>query len=145
MLSAGATLTAFATLESAAATQTAATGTRRLGSLEVSLIGLGCIAMAPGFYNPPPREEMVRLIRDAHEIGVTFYDTAEVYGPFVSKEIVGEALEPLRDEVVIATKFGFNYNGGAVVGRNGSPVPIRNSLRTSGSLATMASRKIVPS
>lgn len=80
---------------------------RRLGPLEVSPIGLGCMAMAPGFYNPAPeRAAMVRLIRDAHRMGVTFFDTAEVYGPFISEEIVGEALQPIRNDVVLASKFG---------------------------------------
>ena len=92
---------------------------RRLGPLEVSPIGLGCMAMAPGFYNPAPeRQAMVRLIRDAHRMGVTFFDTAEVYGPFISEEIVGEALAPIRNEVVLASKFGFGYNGSSVTGRN---------------------------
>lgn len=140
MLGAGAALTAAATFTGAASAQTESseaaqpttnsnTGTRRLGALEVSPIGLGCMAMAPGFYNPPPpREEMVRLIRDAHEMGVNFYDTAEVYGPFISEEIVGEALEPIRDQVVIATKFGFNYNGGSVTGRNSQPDYIKERV-----------------
>ncbi len=106
------------------------TGARRLGSLEVSPIGLGCMAMAPGFYNPPPaREEMVRLIRDAHELGVNFLDTAEVYGPFISEDIVGEALEPIRDEMVLATKFGFSFNAnGGYAGRNSQPDHIRQAV-----------------
>lgn len=102
---------------------------RRLGDLEVSAIGLGCMAMAPGFYNPAPeRFEMVRLIRDAHQMGVTFFDTAEVYGPFISEEIVGEALAPIRNEVVIATKFGFNYEGSSVRGRNSRPAYIKERV-----------------
>ncbi|MFV0359255.1 aldo/keto reductase [Tropicimonas sp.] len=110
---------------------TAATaGTRQLGSLEVSPIGLGCMAMAPGFYNPPPaRDEMVRLIRDTHDMGVTFYDTAEIYGPFISEEIVGEALEPIRDEVVLASKFGFSFNAnGGYAGRNSQPDHIKQAV-----------------
>lgn len=102
---------------------------RRLGPLEVSPIGLGCMAMAPGFYNPAPeRAAMVRLIRDAHALGVTFFDTAEVYGPFISEEIVGEALAPIRNEVVLATKFGFNYNGSSVTGRNSQPAHIKTRV-----------------
>src|SRR5215216_1358076 len=80
---------------------------RKLGPLEVSALGLGCMSMVAGFYNPaPPRQEMVALIRAAVERGVTFFDTAEVYGPFASEEIVGEALAPFKGKVVIATKFG---------------------------------------
>jgi aryl-alcohol dehydrogenase-like predicted oxidoreductase len=82
--------------------------TRMLGQgLEVSAIGLGCM----GVTNPPgpsaDRAAMIRLIRDAAERGVTLFDTAEIYGPLVNEELVGEALEPIRDQVVIATKFGF--------------------------------------
>lgn len=102
---------------------------RRLGPLEVSPIGLGCMAMAPGFYNPAPdRAAMVRLIRDAHAMGVNFFDTAEVYGPFISEEIVGEALAPIRNAVVLATKFGFNYNGHSVSGRNSQPAHIKSRV-----------------
>ena len=102
---------------------------RWLGPLEVSPIGLGCMAMAPGFYNPAPeRAAMVRLIRDAHRTGVTFFDTAEVYGPFISEEIVGEALAPIRNEVVLATKFGFSYNGSSVTGRNSQPAHIKTRV-----------------
>jgi len=90
---------------------------RTLGSskLEVSAIGLGCMGMSQS-YGPPPgdRQEMIAVIRGAVERGVTFFDTAEVYGPFVNEELVGEALAPFRDRVVIATKFGFapDPNGG---------------------------------
>ena len=102
---------------------------RKLGPLEVSPIGLGCMAMAPGFYNPAPdHAAMVRLIRDAHAMGVTFFDTAEVYGPFISEEIVGEALAPIRNAVVLATKFGFNYNGNSVSGRNSQPAHIKTRV-----------------
>ena len=68
---------------------------------------------------------MVRLIRDAHTMGISFFDTAEVYGPFISEQIVGEALAPIRNEVVLATKFGFNYNGNSVTGRNSQPAHIK--------------------
>ena len=102
---------------------------RRLGPLEVSALGLGCMAMAPGFYNPAPeRAAMIRLIRDAHRMGVTFFDTAEVYGPFISEEIVGEALQPIRNEVVLASKFGFNYDGSSVTGRNSRPAHIKERV-----------------
>jgi aryl-alcohol dehydrogenase-like predicted oxidoreductase len=82
---------------------------RTLGAsgLEVSAIGLGCMGMSFGFGPPADKTEMISLIRTAVERGVTFFDTAEVYGPFVNEELVGEALAPVRDRVVIATKFGF--------------------------------------
>jgi aryl-alcohol dehydrogenase-like predicted oxidoreductase len=82
---------------------------RKLGKsiLEVSAIGLGCMGMSFSYGPPPDRKAMISLIRTAVERGVTFFDTAEVYGPFTNEELVGEALAPLRDKVVIATKFGF--------------------------------------
>jgi aryl-alcohol dehydrogenase-like predicted oxidoreductase len=83
---------------------------RKLGNLEVSAIGLGCMGMSFSFDPVPDRQEMIALLRTAVERGVTFFDTAEVYGPFANEELVGEALEPLRDQVVIATKFGFNLD-----------------------------------
>jgi len=83
---------------------------RKLGKsgLEVSGIGLGCMRMSFGQNPLPDREEMIALIRKAVELGVTFFDTAEVYGPYTNEELVGEALEPFKGEVVIATKFGFD-------------------------------------
>src|SRR4026207_547168 len=85
---------------------------RELGNsgLEVSAIGLGCMGMSFGFGPAKEKHEMISLIRSAVERGVTFFDTAEVYGPFANEEIVGEALAPLREQVVIATKFGFNID-----------------------------------
>ena len=82
---------------------------RRLGksNLEVSAIGLGCMGMSSGLGPPADKKEMITLIRTAVERGVTFFDTAEAYGPFTNEELVGEALAPVRDRVVIATKFGF--------------------------------------
>jgi aryl-alcohol dehydrogenase-like predicted oxidoreductase len=89
---------------------------RKLGksNLEVSAIGLGCMGMSFGYGPAADKKEMISLIRSAVERGVTFFDTAEVYGPFTNEDLVGEALEPLRDQVVIATKFGFkpDPNGG---------------------------------
>jgi aryl-alcohol dehydrogenase-like predicted oxidoreductase len=89
---------------------------RKLGKsgLEVSAIGLGCMGMSFGFGPPADKKEMITLIRRAVELGVTFFDTAEVYGPYANEELVGEALAPIRDKVVIATKFGFapDPNGG---------------------------------
>ena len=82
---------------------------RTLGNsnLDVSAIGLGCMGLSYGYGPATDRQEAIRLIRAAHDRGVTFFDTAEAYGPFVNEEVVGEALEPVRDQVVIATKFGF--------------------------------------
>ena len=80
--------------------------------LEVSAIGLGCMGMSPSYGPSPDRPEMIKLIREAVELGVTFFDTAEVYGPYVNEELLGEALEPVRDRVVIATKFGFHVTPG---------------------------------
>jgi aryl-alcohol dehydrogenase-like predicted oxidoreductase len=82
---------------------------RKLGksNLEVSALGLGCMGMSFGYGPPADKQEMIALIRYAFELGITFYDTAEVYGPFTNEELVGEAVAPFRKEVVIATKFGF--------------------------------------
>ena len=84
--------------------------TRKLGNsgLEVSALGLGCMGMSFSYGPPKDRQEMIALLREAVELGVTFFDTAEVYGPFTNEELVGEALSPLRDRVQIATKFGFD-------------------------------------
>src|SRR5262252_1645009 len=82
---------------------------RKLGKsgLEVSAIGLGCMGMSYSYGPPKDKPEMIALLRTAVERGVTFFDTAEVYGPFTNEELVGEALSPLREQVVMATKFGF--------------------------------------
>src|SRR2546423_2496535 len=82
---------------------------RKLGksNLEVSALGLGCMGMSFGYGPARDKQEMIAVIRAAVESGVTFFDTAEVYGPFTNEELVGEALAPLREQVVIATKFGF--------------------------------------
>jgi len=101
---------------------------RKIGSLEVSAIGLGCMSMA-GVYNPPQdKSEMIIVIRKAYENGVDFFDTAEVYGPFYSEEIVGEAVAPFRKDINIASKFGFNYDGNSITGRNSSPQHIRSAV-----------------
>ncbi len=85
---------------------------RKLGksNLEVSALGLGCMGMSFGLGQPADKNEMIALIRSAVERGVTFFDTAEAYGPFANEELVGEALAPVRDKVVIATKFGFKFD-----------------------------------
>src|SRR5947207_9111974 len=89
---------------------------RKLGNsnLEVSALGLGCMGMSYGYGPAADKQEMISLIRTAVERGITFFDTAEAYGPFTNEELVGEALAPIRDQVVIATKFGFKFgaNGG---------------------------------
>jgi aryl-alcohol dehydrogenase-like predicted oxidoreductase len=87
-------------------------GTRKLGSLEVSELGFGCMSNSPGHYGPGvDRATSIRVIRDAYERGITFFDTAEVYGPYVNEELVAEALGPVRNHVAIATKFGFKIDG----------------------------------
>jgi aryl-alcohol dehydrogenase-like predicted oxidoreductase len=84
---------------------------RKLGShLEVSALGLGCMSMTSVYGPPSDRSEMIKLIRSAYELGVTHFDTAEAYGPFANEELVGEALEPIRNQVTIATKFGFDID-----------------------------------
>ncbi len=86
--------------------------TRKLGSLEVSELGFGNMGLSGGHYGPGvDRAQGIRVIRDAYDRGVTFFDTAEVYGPYVNEELVGEALAPVRDKVAIATKFGFKIDG----------------------------------
>jgi aryl-alcohol dehydrogenase-like predicted oxidoreductase len=104
---------------------------RKLGSLEVSPLGLGCMG-GSAFYLPlPGRQRMISVIRDAVERGVTFFDTAEAYGPFTNEEIVGEALAPFKGKVVIATKFGFSYQDGRTTGRNSRPENIRRAVEGS--------------
>ena len=83
---------------------------RKLGSLEVSAIGLGCMGMSSTYGPPRDKKEMIALVRSAVEQGVTLFDTAEVYGPFANEELVGEALAPFRNQVAIATKFGFKID-----------------------------------
>nr|WP_201470636.1 aldo/keto reductase [Microbacterium hydrocarbonoxydans] len=101
--------------------------TRTLGQgLEVSAVGLGCMGMSQSYGpNPGTRDEMIGVLRSALDLGVTFFDTAEVYGPYVNEELVGEALEPIRDRVVIATKFGWRIEDGKSVGLNSRPEQIR--------------------
>jgi len=87
--------------------------TRKLGSLAVSEIGAGCMSISANYGPPADKTQGINVIRAAHERGVTFFDTAEVYGPYTSEELVGEALAPIRDKVVIASKFGFDIEGGS--------------------------------
>src|SRR5689334_10304539 len=105
---------------------------RKLGNLEVSALGLGCMGMSSGYGPAADKQEMISLIRTAVERGVTFFDTAEVYGPFVNEELVGEALAPLRDQVVIATKFGFRIGPkGEQVGVDSRPEHIKEVAEAS--------------
>jgi aryl-alcohol dehydrogenase-like predicted oxidoreductase len=100
--------------------------------LEVSAIGLGCMGMSFAFGPPPDKQEMISLIRAAADRGVTLFDTAQVYGPLTNEELVGEALEPVRDQVVIATKFGFDLKGAIGPGALDSrPATIRRSVEGS--------------
>lgn len=106
---------------------------RQLGKsgLEVSAIGLGCMGMSFSFPPFPEKKDMIVMLRQAVERGVTFFDTAEVYGPYVNEELVGEALEPFKGEVVIATKFGFDIQDGKMVGLNSRPDNIRSMVEAS--------------
>lgn len=107
--------------------------TRILGqSLEVSAVGLGCMGMSQSYGpNPGSREDMIGVLRSALDEGVTLFDTAEVYGPYVNEELVGEALEPIRDQVTIATKFGWRIENGASVGLDSRPEQIRRVAEAS--------------
>ena len=104
---------------------------RKLGKsgLEVSAIGLGCMGMSFSYGPPADKKEMISLLRKAVEHGITFFDTAEVYGPYINEELVGEALEPFRDRVVIATKFGFGTSGLSAL--NSRPEHIREVAEAS--------------
>lgn len=107
--------------------------TRKLGNsnLEVSALGLGCMGMSFSFPPFPDKKDMIVLLRQAVEKGVIFFDTAEVYGPFTNEELVGEALQPLRKEVVIATKFGWEITDGKMTGLNSRPEHIRKVAEAS--------------
>jgi aryl-alcohol dehydrogenase-like predicted oxidoreductase len=105
--------------------------TRRLGGLEVSALGFGCMNIAWAYGDPPPREDATALIRAAHDQGVTFFDTAEIYGPHISERITGEALKPVREKVAIASKIGFDIDfetGRMKGGLNSKPAHIRQAV-----------------
>ena len=107
---------------------------RKLGksNLEVSAIGLGCMGMSSGYGPPKDKHEMIALLRAALERGVTFFDTAEIYGPFTNEELVGEALAPMRERVVIATKFGFKIGPkGEQMGLDSRPEHIQDAAEAS--------------
>jgi len=107
--------------------------TRTLGQgLQVSAIGLGCMGMSQSYGpNPGSRDVMIGVVRSAVDLGVTFFDTAEVYGPYDNEKLVGEALQPFRDKVVIATKFGWDIKDGKSVGLNSRPEHIRRVANAS--------------
>nr|WP_315269383.1 aldo/keto reductase [Microbacterium lemovicicum] len=107
--------------------------TRTLGQdLLVSAVGLGCMGMSQSYGpNPGDRDDMIAVLRSAVDEGVTFFDTAEVYGPYVNEELVGEALAPVRDEVVVATKFGWRIEDGRTVGLDSRPEQIRRVAEAS--------------
>lgn len=107
--------------------------TRTLGTLEVSTLGLGCMGMSVNYGPSPERADLIAFTRAAFDLGVTFFDTAQVYGPFTNEDLVGEALEPLRDQVVIATKFGFDIDPADPLRRKVSSRPdlIRSSVEDS--------------
>lgn len=121
---------------------------RMLGSqgLAVSAVGLGCMGFSQSY--PPfiPKEEVIRVLREAVDLGVTFFDTAEVYGPYANEELVGEALQPVRDEIVLATKFGFNFDDNKVDDQgvrlplDSSPAAIRRAVE--GSLRRLRTDRI---
>lgn len=106
---------------------------RKLGNngLKVSSLGLGCMGMSFSYYPFPEKKDAINLIHKAVEQGVTFFDTAEVYGPFTNEELVGEALMPFRKDVIIATKFGFNIQDGKMVGVNSKPEHIKQAVEGS--------------
>jgi aryl-alcohol dehydrogenase-like predicted oxidoreductase len=111
--------------------------TRKLGALEVSALGHGCMSISANYGPPADRNQGINVIRAAHEKGVTLFDTAEVYGPYMSEDLVGEALTPIRDKVRIATKFGFNLEAG---GLNSRPEHIRKAVE--GSLKRLRTDRI---
>jgi aryl-alcohol dehydrogenase-like predicted oxidoreductase len=113
---------------------------RNLGGLQVSAIGLGCMGLSTNYGNPVDTTHGVDLIRGAHEQGVTFFDTAEAYGPFSNETLVGEALEPIRDQVVVATKFGFGYDGSTRTGLNSQTENIHRAV--DGSLQRLRTDRI---
>ncbi len=98
---------------------------------EVSALGFGCMGISFGYGPAKSREDGIAIIRAAVDGGVTFFDTAEAYGPFTNEEVVGEALGPVRDQVVIATKFGFTFEGGKQAGLDSRPPHIREAAEAS--------------
>ena len=102
---------------------------RKLGNLEVSELGAGCMSISANYGPPADKKQGIKVIREAYEKGVTFFDTAEVYGPYTNEELVGEALAPFRDKVIIASKFGFKIDG--TTGRDSRPERIKKVVEES--------------
>ena len=107
--------------------------TRKLGNIGPggSALGMGCMGLSFGLGQAADKQEGIRVIRAAAERGITFFDTAEAYGPFTNEELVGQALAPIRDQVAIATKFGFELANGEITGLNSRPEPIRRVAEAS--------------
>jgi aryl-alcohol dehydrogenase-like predicted oxidoreductase len=99
--------------------------------LETSALGLGCMGLSFSYGKPTEKNEAIKLIRRAYELGITFFDTAQIYGPFTNEELVGEAVAPFRNKVIIATKFAFQYKDGKVNGLNSRPENIRSTVEGS--------------
>src|SRR6476661_3546963 len=117
------------------------------GGLEVSALGFGCMGISFGYGPATAREDGLAILRAAFDGGVTFFDTAEAYGPFANEELVGKALAPMRDQVVIATKFGFKFENGKQAGLDSRPSHIREvadaSLkRLTGSISSISTASI---
>jgi aryl-alcohol dehydrogenase-like predicted oxidoreductase len=117
--------------------ETQSLGTRKLGALEVSALGHGCMSISANYGPPADRNQGINVIRAAHEKGVTFFDTAEVYGPYPNEDLVGEALAPIRAKIRIATKFGFNLEAG---GLNSRPEHVKKAVE--GSLRRLRTDRI---
>jgi aryl-alcohol dehydrogenase-like predicted oxidoreductase len=115
---------------------------RTLGSsgLEVSAIGLGCMGLSHGYGPAVGQQDGIALIRAAVDLGITFFDTAQVYGPFTNEELVGKALAPVREQVVIATKFGFSFDGSRSTGLDSRPEHIKATVEDS--LSRLGAEKI---
>lgn len=135
-VAAGAALTLSST-SFAASNKAHKMNTRQLGKLTVSELGAGCMSISANYGPPADRQQGIQVMRSAFEQGVTFFDTAEVYGPYTSEDLVGEALAPMRDKVAIATKFGFNIEAG---GLNSRPEQIRKMVE--GSLKRLRTDRI---
>jgi len=105
--------------------------TRTLGPLEVTAIGYGCMGLSANYGQTPERDASIAMLRAAVDRGVTFFDTAETYGPFSNEDVVGEGLAPVRDQVVIATKFGFSYDGTTRTGLDSRPEHLTQAVEGS--------------